>query len=339
MPSPTLTRIIFGAMGLPNLPAEASRRLIHSAIDHGITSFDTAPLYGAGESERILGKALSGRRDGVQLLTKCGLRWDSDHGQPMFEMPVDGGLRMVRKDSRPAGIRASLEASLRDLDTDFIDVYQVHHYDDETPIEDVIGELERALAAGKIRAIGVSNYQVRELRRAQAAPCRLFSTQSPYSLVQQQAAAEVLAAAHADGLAFLAYEPLARGVLAGKYLARPPEDSGSTLHGLTQVNAAITSALLPLARERGVTIAQIALAWVLAQPGMTAAIAGASSEKQVAENAAAASIRLEPTIVAAITAAFRGCSLEERVTLLDRIRRRARRLKQAARRRAAAWFR
>ena len=100
-------------MGLPNQSEALRTRLIHCAIDHGITSFDTAPLYGAGESERILGRALSGRRDRVQLLTKCGLRWDSDHGQPMFAMTVNGRLCTVRKDSRPVSIREGLEVSLR----------------------------------------------------------------------------------------------------------------------------------------------------------------------------------------------------------------------------------
>jgi aryl-alcohol dehydrogenase-like predicted oxidoreductase len=336
MPPNALTPIIFGAMWSPRLSAGECARLVHCAIDHGITSFDTAPLYGAGESERILGKALAGRRAGVQILTKCGLRWDSDHGQPMFEMPVGGRLCMVRKDSRPAGIRSSLETSLRDLATDVIDVYQVHHYDDATPIEDVIGELERAREAGKIRAIGVSNYEVPQLRRAMAAAPALFSTQSPYSLVETRTA-DVLALARETGLSFLAYSPLAQGVLAGKYLERAPE--GRALRGLAPVNAAIKATLLPLARERALTVAQLALAWLLAQPGVTAAIAGASSETQTAENAAAANVRLEPQVIATISAAFKGCKLEPHVGLAHRLRRRARRFKQAVRRRVEAWRR
>jgi aryl-alcohol dehydrogenase-like predicted oxidoreductase len=334
MPPNALTPIIFGAMWSPRLSAAECARLIHCAIDHGITSFDTAPLYGAGESERILGKALAGRRDRVQILTKCGLRWDSSHGQPMFEMPVDGRLCMVRKDSRPAGIRTSLETSLRDLATDFIDVYQVHHYDDATPIEDVVGELERAREAGKIGAIGVSNYEVPQLRHAMAAAAHgLFSTQSPYSLVETHTA-DVLTLASETGLAFFAYSPLAQGVLAGKYLERGPE--GRALRGLVQVNAAIRATLQPLARERGLTIAQLALGWLLAQPGISAAIAGASSEQQTVENAAAARVRLEPQVIATISAAFEGCKLEPHVSLVHRLRRRVRRLTQAARRRIDA---
>lgn len=334
MPSSTLTPIILGAMWAPRLSAAERTRLVHCAIDHGVTSFDTAPLYGAGESERLLGKALAGRRASVQILTKCGLRWDGDRGQPMFEMPVDGRLCMVRKDSRPEGIRASLETSLRDLRTDVIDVYQVHHYDDTTPIDDVIGELERAREAGKVRAIGVSNYEVPQLRRAMTAARGLFSTQSPYSLVQRYAAAGVLAVARETGLAFLAHEPLSQGVLAGKYLERTEEEP--TWRGLPQVNATIRRVLVPLARECNLTLAQLALAWLLAQPGITAAVAGASSEKQMAENAAAAGVRLEPAVVNAIGAAFEGQRLEPHVGLVHRLRRRARRLQQAVRRRVAA---
>jgi aryl-alcohol dehydrogenase-like predicted oxidoreductase len=334
MPPSTLTPIILGAMWPARLSMSERTRLVHCAIDHGITSFDTAPLYGAGESERLLGKALAGRRDRVQILTKCGLRWDAQHGQPMFEMPVDGRLRTVRKDSRPEGIRSSLETSLRNLDTDVIDVYQVHHYDDATPIDDVIGELERAREAGKVRAIGVSNYEVPQLRQAMAAATALFSTQSPYSLVQRHTAEEVLAVARQTGLKFLAYEPLAQGVLAGKYLERASEDRA--LRGLPQVNDTIRRVLLPLAKERALTLGQLALAWLLAQPGITAAIAGASSEKQVAENAAAANVKLEPAVVAALGSAFANHTLEPHFGLAYRMRRRARRLKQAVRRRVAA---
>lgn len=337
MPPSTLTPIILGAMWPARLSTAECIRLVHCAIDHGITTIDTAPLYGAGESERVLAKALAGRRDGVRILTKCGLRWDGRHGQPMFEMPVDGRLCMVRKDSRPESIRASLETSLRDLATDVIDLYQVHHYDDETPIEDVIGELERAREAGKIRAIGVSNYEVPQLKQAMAAARELYSTQSPYSLVQRNTAAGVLAVAQETGLKFLAYEPLARGVLAGKYLSRAPEDHG--LRGLGKVNATIRRVLVPLAQEHGLTLGQLALAWLLAQPGITAAIVGASSEQQVAQNAAAALVKLEPAVVAAIGEAFANHSLEPHYGLAYRWRRRARRVQQAVRRRLAALLR
>jgi aryl-alcohol dehydrogenase-like predicted oxidoreductase len=328
-------------MGLPNLAEPLRARLIHAAIDQGVTSFDTAPLYGAGESERILGKALAGRRNRVQLLTKCGLRWDSDHGQPMFDWVVDGRRCTVRKDSRPAGIRAGLEASLRDLGTDVIDVYQVHHYDDGTPLDDVMEELDRALTAGKIRAIGVSNYPVPELLRAHAAlPGGLFNTQTALNLVQIEGARDVLPATRTRGIAFLAHEPLAQGVLAGKYLERAAHAHGSP-GGIGPINAVLRDVVAPLARQRGLTLAQVALGWLLAQPGVTAAIAGASSEKQLAENAAAASVRLEPPVVEQLGVAFASCKLERdlHLSFAQRLRRRAGRLKQAARRRLQAWLR
>jgi aryl-alcohol dehydrogenase-like predicted oxidoreductase len=148
----------------------------------------------------------------------------------------------------------------------------------------------------------------------------------------------VLATAQADGIAFLAYAPLAHGVLAGKYLGSRHSSTAGNWRGLRQINSAIRTTLLPLARERDLTVAQLSLAWLLAQPGITAAVAGASSHEQLAENAAAASVRLEPSLVAAITAAFRGCNLRYRETLMQQLRRRAGRLKQNARERTEAWF-
>ena len=255
----------------------------------------------------------------------------------MFAMPVNGRLSTVRKDSRPASIREGLEVSLRLLNTDVIDVFQVHHLDADTPIEDTMAELERAVTAGKIRAIGVSNYPAPELRRAHAAlPGGLFSTQDSLSLLQ---AADTLAAARAAGVAFLAYEPLARGLLAGKYL-RETGSGSRTPRGIERANKVLREVALPFAQDCGLSLAQLALAWVLAQPGVTAAIAGASSEQQLLENAAAAQARLEEPALARLSEAFGTCGFywEPQGTLAHRLRARARRWKRAARRRVAAWL-
>jgi aryl-alcohol dehydrogenase-like predicted oxidoreductase len=332
----TLSPIVFGTMGLPALDLALRTRLVHCAIDHGITSFDTAPLYGAGAAERVLGAAIVDRRSRVQILTKCGVRWDADHGQPMFEMCVDGVLRAVRKDSRPAGIREEIEASLKRLRVETIDLLQVHHFDDQVPVDDVMAELDAARAAGKVRAIGVSNYPSTALEHAsRVLPGGLFSTQDRLNLLQPDRAG-ALEFARTTGAAYVAYEPLARGVLAGKYMHAPwDRDRGEPPRGLAKVNAVLSGVVLPIARAYDVTLAQIALHWVLAQPGKMAAIAGASSEAQVAENALAANLRLSAAELGRVEAALRDCGFEPDVPpgLVSRLRRRVGRVKGAMRRR------
>ena len=323
-----LSPVVFGCMGLPHLSPSVRLRLIHCAIDHGITSFDTAPLYGAGESERILGAALGGRRGDVQILTKCGVRWDSDHGQPMFEMWLDEKLWTVRKDSRPDSVRGEIEASLRRLKTETIDLLQVHQLDAQVPVEDVMETLERARAAGKVRAIGVSNYPVPELRRAQAALAgRLCTTQNRCNALQWSASSAVVELAVEHGIGVLAYEPLARGILAGKALAGGG-DFGCSERALRRVDRALRDVALPIAAAHGITLAQLSLAWLLARPGLSAVIAGASTEAQVGDNARAAAVTIDAAALEAFGRALAACRFapRERAPLKMRLMQRVRRL-------------
>lgn len=241
---------------------------IRSAVEHGITLIDTAPVYGFGRSEEIVGKALAegGLRDTVQIATKAGLAWR------------DG---RVFRDSRPPRIRQEIEDSLRRLQTDVIDLYQVHWPDVETPFEDTAQTLEDLRRQGKIRAIGVSNYSPAQMDSFRAV-AHLDAVQPPYNLFEREIEADVLPYAAGTGLAVLSYGALCRGLLSGRMTA------GTTFDGddLRQVDPkfqgarfahylAAVDALKTLARERfGKSVLALALRWVLDQ-GPTIALWGA----------------------------------------------------------------
>lgn len=247
---------------------------IRSAIDRGVTLIDTAPVYGFGRSEEIIGKALAGGRlrDQVLIATKLGLNWRN--GQ-------------VFRDSRPARIRQEIEASLRRLRTDVIDLYQVHWPDLETPIAETARTLEELRREGKIRAIGVSNYSPVQIDTFRAV-ARLDAVQPPYNLFERDAEADVLPYAKAEGLTILSYGALCRGLLTGKITAQTTF-SGDDLRKtdpkfqgerLAQYLAAVR-ALDTLARERfGKSVLALAVRWVLDQ-GPTIALWGARRPEQV----------------------------------------------------------
>lgn len=303
-------------MWSPGLSESEITRLVHAAIDLGVTSLDTAPLYDFGRSEEIVGRALSGRRSRVQILTKAGLRWDDAHGRVLFEFTDRGGVRRaVRKDSRPKSLKAEVESSLRRLRADQIDLLQIHHPDIDTPIAESLGELARLRDAGLIRAIGVSNYSAPQLQLAVDAlgPDGLDALQCEYNLLQRWPEQELLPLCRAHTVGVLAYSPLAKGLLAGfgrKHDRRLPVASRGGSHGRflssLAVRAAVKLVSEPIARRHGASPDQVALAWLLAQPGLTSAVAGGSTLEQVRANAAAASLSLTPTEISGLSSAFGG---------------------------------
>jgi aryl-alcohol dehydrogenase-like predicted oxidoreductase len=191
-----ISRVVLGCMWPDRLSEPEIERLIHVAFDAGITSFDSAPLYGFHGSERILGRALRDRRDKVQILTKAGLCWDSTHGTVLFEFTDEGGTRRaVRKDSRPAQLVAEVEASLKRLGTDVIDLLQIHHPDDQTPLEESLSTLADLVKMGKVRALGVSNFSPAQLAQASAflaAKAPLAALQCEYNLLERWPESELL---------------------------------------------------------------------------------------------------------------------------------------------------
>jgi aryl-alcohol dehydrogenase-like predicted oxidoreductase len=325
----TVSRVVLGCMAFAPRTAADTARIVHAAFDHGITSFDTAPLYGYGESEEALGRALADRRQRVEILTKVGLRWDDVHGDVLFETVDAGVRRVVRKDARPDSIRAEIARSLRRLGTDTIDLLQLHHPDPHTPLDDTLEALRALQRAGVVRAIGVSNVTAAQLRQAAAGRHPpVVAAQQEYSLLARQIESDLLPAARASGTALLAHSPLARGVLAGRQLGgRPPPADWRSSTGtfdarvVARVNGTLEAVVLPIARAHGVTPGQLALAWVLAQPGVAAVIAGASTGATATENAAAADVSLPAPAAARLAQAFAGIDTSPRTGPLARARR------------------
>lgn len=275
---------------------------VERAFDLGINFIDTANVYGRGASETVLGEALAGRkRDSYILATKVFF--------PMSEH--DRGLSRSQ-------IAKQIDASLARLRTDYVDLYQCHRYDPETPLEETMAALTEVVRQGKARWLGFSEWSPRNIRDALAmAPeCEKFvSSQPQYSLLWR-GPEEVIPLCAANGIAQIVWSPLAQGVLTGKYSADapPPADSrgasdamggymGSWLR--PEVIRAV-DALKPLAAEAGVSLSRFALAWVLREPNVAAAIVGASRPEQLDDNAAAAGRRLDDDVLAAVDAAVDG---------------------------------
>ncbi len=275
---------------------------IQRAIDLGMTLLDTAPVYGWGLSEEILGRALEGRRDHAIIATKCGLVWDCEEGQFHFES--EG--RRVFRNSRKERIFADVEASLRRLRTDRIDLYQIHWPDETTPFEETMEALTALREAGKIRAVGVSNFTVE-----QHLECLRYgvvdSSQPRYNMLDRKAEKSVLPFCRKRRIGVLVYSPMEQGLLTGRvtlertfpegdYRAqRPwfqPHNRRRILEFLERVR--------PIAEGHGKSLAHLAIAWVLSQPGVTAALVGARRPEQVEHNIEAAQWRLSAEELAKI---------------------------------------
>ena len=276
---------------------------IHAAIDQGMTMIDTAPIYGFGLSEELVGRAISDRRDRVILATKCGLVWDEEAGDFYFES--EG--RRVCKYLAPASIRREIEASLKRLNVDTIDLYQTHWQESTTPIEDTMTELLRLKDEGKIRAIGTCNAEIDHLEAyRRAGP--LDSDQEKYSMLDREKDAQ-LPRVQQQGLAFLSYSTLALGLLTGKIgpdrtfpesdlRSRNPRFKAASLQ---RVHAMLEE-LRPITESFDLSLAQLAIAWTLARPGVTHALVGARTPEQAAENARAGDVDLSASDMERINA-------------------------------------
>lgn len=335
----SISRIVFGSMGFGPSGGDGAARIqtMRAAIDAGITSIDTAPLYGFGRVETLVGEAIAGRRSEVQLLTKVGINWEAAHGQILFEFQDEHGQRKAaRRNGRPHAVRAEVDQSLKRLKTDVLDLVQVHHPDPDTPIAETIGALLECRRAGKLRAIGVSNYDAEQMRAAQAAlgDVPLASNQVRYSLLERWPEQEILPLALSTDTGVLAYSPLAQGLLGGEHHRRSivPNDGRANAASWHKDNRAllsrvIESALGPIGAAHGCSIAEVALAFLLAQPGVSGVIVGASSPAQARHNAAAASHALGDDELRAIRSAFEGVKLDQNAgqDLASRVQEKAKR--------------
>ncbi|MFO1183727.1 MAG: aldo/keto reductase [Bauldia sp.] len=271
-------------------PAE-SRAVIHRAIEAGITLFDTADLYGnRGGSETIIGETLGARRKDIVLATKFGMQMD------------DAG---TLKGASRGYIATAVEASLKRLKTDWIDLYQVHTPDPSTPIEETLGALNDLVRAGKVRAIGTSNFSRSEIEGADSAAgggmTSFTSVQDEYSLLARGVEAKVLPAVRKLKLGFLPYFPLAGGLLSGKYRQGEAPPAGTRLAApqrsprfLNDANLAKVEALRAFAGGRGRSLLDLAFAWLLAEPAVSSVIAGATKPEQIDANIAASAWTLSP---------------------------------------------
>jgi methylglyoxal reductase len=278
---------------------------IRAAIDHGINLIDTAPMYGYGHSEELVGAALQGIRDKVVLATKCGMVWYKQEGDKFFDASETGEAESeadkkyeVYINLRPAMIRHEIEESLRRLKTDRIDLYQTHWQDSTTRTEDVMAELLLLKQEGKIRAIGCSNATVEQMKRYLSVG-QLDTDQEQYSMLQRQHEEDNLIFCRDHQLAFLAYSPMALGILSGKIGPDHVFGPGDVRRGnpwYQPENRSKVDALLDVVRSiaesKGVTIAQMVIAWTIAQPGCSHALVGARNPEQAIANAKAGEIEL-----------------------------------------------
>jgi aryl-alcohol dehydrogenase-like predicted oxidoreductase len=265
--------------------AATTARVVDAALDAGINFLDTADSYAIGQSEEFLGQALKGRWKKVVIATKFGSKMDDQ-----------------RQGASPDYIRRAVEDSLRRLNTNRIDLYQLHRPDPNTPIGDTLAALNELVKSGKVREIGISNFSVEQIREAEAAvrdgAARFVSVQNEYSLMHREPEKDVLPECVRRGLAFLPYFPLANGLLTGKYRpgqAPPAGSRGEAGWGpnvFTDENLAVTDHLRQWAESRGHSLLELAFSWLASRPGVASVIAGAKSPEQAQSNARAADWKL-----------------------------------------------
>lgn len=282
---------------------------IQDSYNLGVTSIDTAPIYGQGESEEIVGQAIKGiPRDKIQILTKYGLRWDLKQGEFYFNSRNNQGKEIdIYRFSSKESIIQECENSLRRLGTDYIDLYQIHWADPTTPIGESMEAVARLIKQGKVRYAGVCNYDVPQVKEA-VKFIDLVSDQVPYSMVKRGIENELVPFVLENNLSILAYSPLERGLLAGKIKPGHAFGEGDHRAGLPfykdrniEKTNEFLDKLKPLANDKNATLAQLVIRWTIEQPGITIALVGARNAAQATQNAKAGDIKLNKQELSFIT--------------------------------------
>jgi aryl-alcohol dehydrogenase-like predicted oxidoreductase len=277
---------------------DAARECVKAALDEGVTTFDTADVYAGTKAEEVLGRALKGvRRESLEILTK--VYWPTGPGRN------DRGLSRKH-------IFESIHGSLRRLQTDYVDLYQAHRFDAETPLEETLKTFDDLVRQGKVLYVGVSEWSADQIGRALKIADdmgfdRLVSNQPQYSMLWRVIEAEVVPLCEKEGVGQVVFSPIAQGVLTGKYLpGQPPPEgsratdpSGSNFISRVLVDEVLTRVqdLKPIAADLGLTMAQLAVAWVLQNPNVSSAIVGATRPEQVRDNVKASGVRLDSDVL------------------------------------------
>jgi 1-deoxyxylulose-5-phosphate synthase len=284
-----------------SIEEDAAAALVETAFEVGINFFDTANVYSEGRSEEVLGRALAGHpRDSYILATK------------VYAPAPDGGRGLSREQ-----ILKQIDASLSRLQLEQVDLYQAHSYDDDVPMEETLGAFTEVVDSGKARYIGVSNWNGEQIRRAvelarEQGFVKIVSSQPEYSLLNREPEQDVIPASRENGISQIVYSPLAQGVLSGKYEPGEPFAEGTRASGrnewmgeyLGEDTLERVQRLRPIAEGLGITVAQLALAWILREPNVASAIVGSSRPEQLRDNAAASGLQLDAATVQAVETVF-----------------------------------
>jgi aryl-alcohol dehydrogenase-like predicted oxidoreductase len=277
-------------------------KAMERSFDLGMTTIDTAPAYGFGLSEKLVGRVIKGRRDKFQVFTKYGLRWDTDEGEFYFVTEDKDGKKLkMHKYASKDSVILECENSLRRLGADYIDLYQIHWPDNSTPIEDTMEGVSRLLEQGKIVSAGVCNYSVEQMQEA-GKYIDILTNQVPYSMVKRDIEKEIIPYCLENGKGILPYSPLQRGVLTGKidnnYKFNKGDNRPDTPYykspNLSRINRFL-SELKPIAEVYDATISQLVIHWTIRQPAMLSVLVGARNVQQVEENVKAADLNIETT--------------------------------------------
>lgn len=308
-----LSAITFGAWAIGGwmwggADRKEAVKAIQASYAEGVTSIDTAPAYGQGLSEEIVAEAIQDiPRDKVQLLTKFGLRWDVQEGEFFFKSKDNDGKEFdMYKLASKASVIKECEDCLRRLKTDYIDLFQIHWADGSTPISETMEALALLQQQGKIRAAGVCNYSVAQMKEAEQT-ISLASDQVPYSMVLRDIEQELVPYVLEKKKSIIAYSPLQRGLLTGKIKPGYQFGEGDTREGnrfyteesIVKVNAFLDT-LKPLASSKEASLSQLVIRWTIAQPGIAVALVGARNAEQAVQNAKAIDIKLSTEEIAFI---------------------------------------
>ena len=291
---------------------------LSAAIDAGITTIDTAAVYGFGHSERLVGHAIKGKRDKLQILTKYGLQWEDTKGQYYFKTFSNEGKPLdVYKYASKDSVIKECEISLKNLGTDYIDLYQIHWPDATTPIQETMEAIDILKKQGKIRYAGVCNFDTQLLNEA-LKYFPLLSDQVPYSMVNRHIEEELIPYSRKNNIGILAYSPLQRGILTGKMYKGYKFNHGDTrpMTGYyREPNFSLildfVDTLRPIAKKYKASVGQVVINWTLQQPGITSALVGARDKAQVLDNVRALDFSIIPEDMEVISKSLKNLQLEK----------------------------